>query len=90
MRLCDMEGLEQDEASASMNVSRATLQRILYLARHKIAEALCVGKAIEIGGGHYVLAEQRCACHKRCRSCRFEEPEHLGKKMDENAKLARI
>jgi len=35
----------------SKNVSRATFQRTLYQARKKIAEALCTGEAIEIGGG---------------------------------------
>ena len=73
VRLCDMEGLEQDKASASMNVSRATLQRILYEARRKIAEALCAGKVIRIGGGHYTVAEKPCVCGKRCSKCRFEE-----------------
>ncbi len=72
VRLCDLEGLEQDEAAINMNVSRATFQRTLYLARKKIAEALCAGKAIEIGGGNYELAEHRCGCRARCRHCRFE------------------
>ncbi|MEI6101040.1 MAG: DUF134 domain-containing protein [Eubacteriales bacterium] len=78
VRLCDLEGLEQDGASASMEVSRATLQRILYQARRKIAEALCTGMAIEIGGGHYMIAQQQCTCPKRCRQCRFEEEEQQG------------
>jgi len=73
VRLCDLEGLEQDEASHSMNVSRATFQRTLYQARKKIAEALCTGKGIEIGGGNYELAEHSCGCHKRCKNCRFEK-----------------
>ncbi len=73
VRLCDMEDLEQDEASISMNVSRATFQRMLYQARKKIAEALCTGKAIEIGGGNYELAEHPCGCHRRCKNCRFEK-----------------
>lgn len=73
VRLCDMEGLEQDEASISMNVSRATFQRMLYQARKKIAEALCMGKAIEIGGGNYELAEHPCGCRRRCKNCRFEK-----------------
>lgn len=72
LRLCDFEGLDQDEAATSMNVSRATLQRMLYLARRKTADALSSGKAIKIGGGNYELAEQRCGCHHRCRNCRFE------------------
>jgi predicted DNA-binding protein (UPF0251 family) len=78
VRLCDLEGLEQDEASNSMNVSRATFQRTLYQARKKIAEALCTGKGIEIGGGNYELAQHQCGCHSRCKNCRFEEqPESL-------------
>ena len=73
VRLCDLEGLEQDEASNSMNVSRATFQRTLYQARKKIAEALCIGKGIEIGGGNYELAEHQCDCPRRCKNCRFEK-----------------
>lgn len=73
VRLCDLEGLEQDAASDKMNVSRATFQRMLYSARQKISKALCTGCAIEIGGGHYVLAENRCTCHGRCKNCRFEK-----------------
>ncbi|HEX3026172.1 MAG TPA: DUF134 domain-containing protein [Clostridia bacterium] len=72
LRLCDLEGLEQDEASVRMNVSRATFQRTLYQARKKVAEALCSGKNIKIGGGNYELAEHRCGCRRACRSCRFE------------------
>lgn len=71
VRLCDLEGLEQDDAAVSMNVSRATFQRILYEARRKIAEALCGGEAIEIGGGHYELAQHPCGCRRRCGGCRF-------------------
>jgi Predicted DNA-binding proteins len=79
LRLCDLEGLEQDEASVSMNVSRATFQRMLYQARRKTADALCSGKVIEIGGGNYELAEHRCGCRRRCRSCRFEsQPQTTG------------
>lgn len=72
LRLCDLENLDQDEAAASMNVSRATLQRMLYQARNKTADALCSGKAIKIGGGNYELAEKRCGCRHRCGNCRFE------------------
>ncbi len=75
IRLCDMEGLEQDDAAGSMNVSRATFQRTLYQARKKIAEALCTGEAIEIGGGNYELAEYPCRCHRRCKNCRFDNKE---------------
>jgi Predicted DNA-binding proteins len=72
VRLCDLEGLDQEAASLSMNVSRATLQRILYQARKKVAEALCAGKTIEIVGGNYELAERPCGCRQKCANCRFE------------------
>lgn len=73
VRLCDLEGLEQDDAAISMNVSRATFQRTLYQARKEIADALCSGKAIEISGGNYELAQHPCGCHRRCKNCRFDK-----------------
>jgi len=48
MRLCDFEGLDQIEAAKKMGISQSTLQRILALARKKVAEALVEGKAIKI------------------------------------------
>lgn len=83
VRLCDLEGLEQDEAAVSMNVSRATFQRILYQARKKIAEALCSGKTIEIGGGNYVLAQHPCGCQRKCKNCRFEKQKNVCEEIHE-------
>ncbi len=40
LRLCDLEGLTQEEAGRQMDVSRGTIQRILTSARRKCAEAL--------------------------------------------------
>jgi len=48
LRLCDYKGLEQIIAAKKMKISQSTLQRILTLARKKIAEALIEGKAIKI------------------------------------------
>lgn len=48
LRLCDYKGLEQKEAAEKMNISPATLQRIITSARKKVAEALVRGKAIKI------------------------------------------
>jgi predicted DNA-binding protein (UPF0251 family) len=45
-RLCDMDGLTQEEAGVKMGVSRGTVQRILAAARLKAAMALSQGKAI--------------------------------------------
>ncbi len=46
LRLCDRDGLTQEEAGQKMGVSRGTIQRIITLARRKTAEALSEGKAI--------------------------------------------
>ena len=48
VRLCDSEGLKQEEAASKMNISQPTLFRILKNARKKIANALIKGKAIRI------------------------------------------
>ena len=71
LRLCDLEGLEQDDAAVRMNVSRGTLQRILYAARHLVADALVSGKIIEIRGGNYEVVDAHCACQRECRHCKF-------------------
>jgi predicted DNA-binding protein (UPF0251 family) len=46
LRLCDLEGMTQEEAGASMGVSRGTVQRILSRARTKCAQALVRGSAL--------------------------------------------
>ncbi len=53
LRLCDLEGFDQDKAAEQMMISRGTLQRILYGARRQMADALVHGKGIRIEGGHY-------------------------------------
>ena len=73
LRLCDLEGLEQDSAAKRMNVSRGTFQRILYAARFHTAKALCEGDTLVIEGGHYEVAKTGCACVFRCKKCRFHE-----------------
>jgi predicted DNA-binding protein (UPF0251 family) len=40
LRLCDLEGLTQEQAGEKMGVSRGTVQRILTSARRKCAETL--------------------------------------------------
>jgi predicted DNA-binding protein (UPF0251 family) len=55
VRLKDLEGLDQEEAAATMNVSQPTFHRILESAHKKIADALVRGKAIKIEGGEYVI-----------------------------------
>lgn len=46
LKLCDKEGLTQEEAGKKMGVSRGTVQRILASARRKVADALSGCKAI--------------------------------------------
>jgi len=46
LKLCDMDGLTQEEAGERMGVSRGTVQRILSSARKKVATALAECKAL--------------------------------------------
>jgi len=46
LRLCDFEGLTQEEAGIRMGVSRGTVQRIITSARKKTAQALTEGQAL--------------------------------------------
>lgn len=46
LRLCDLEGMTQEEAGIKMGVSRGTIQRIITIARRKTAEALSKGRAL--------------------------------------------
>lgn len=48
LRLCDLEGLTQEEAGELMGVSRGTVQRTVKAARAKVVEALVLGKALLI------------------------------------------
>ncbi|HFQ88660.1 MAG TPA: DUF134 domain-containing protein [Desulfobulbus sp.] len=46
LKLCDLEGMFQEQAGEKMGVSRGTVQRILTSARRKVAEALTTGAAL--------------------------------------------
>ena len=46
LRLCDGEGMTQEEAGHCMGVSRGTVQRIITVARKKTATALTTGQAL--------------------------------------------
>ena len=46
LKLCDFEGMFQEQAGEKMGVSRGTVQRILTSARRKTAEALSRGCAL--------------------------------------------
>lgn len=46
LKLCDLDDLTQEEAGTRMGVSRGTVQRMLSVARKKVATALAQGRAI--------------------------------------------
>ena len=46
LKLCDFEGLTQEQAGERMGISRGTIQRLLTGARKKVAEALVSGAAL--------------------------------------------
>lgn len=53
MRLCDVEGADQEEAGERMGVSRGTVQRLLKRGRKKVVEALIGSKALLIEKGDH-------------------------------------
>lgn len=57
IRLCDLKNLSQEEAAVKMGISRQTFGRILTEARKHIADAIVMGKALRIEGGHYQLVD---------------------------------
>jgi predicted Fe-Mo cluster-binding NifX family protein/predicted DNA-binding protein (UPF0251 family) len=59
LRLSDVEGLQQEEASHRMGVSRQTYGRILSSARRIVARAVVEGLALRIDGGSPCLMAER-------------------------------
>ncbi len=57
--LADYKGLEQEEASRLMGISRPTFSRTLSSARKAVAKALAEGSALEIDGGDFKLVEDK-------------------------------
>ncbi len=55
LRLVDFMGQAQEEAAAHMDISKATLCRVLAKARSTVAAALVQGCALRIDGGDYRL-----------------------------------
>jgi len=62
MRLKDLEGLEQEDCAQQMRISRPTFHRVLESARRKLTDALINGKAIQIEGGNFELAQRLFRC----------------------------
>jgi predicted DNA-binding protein (UPF0251 family) len=76
IRLSDLLGLSYEDAGRSMGVSRATFGRIIQRARKIVADALINGKAINVDGGNYTLAEDRRMF--LCEQCRHTWEEACG------------
>ena len=55
VRLHDLENLSQEKCAKKMVISQSTFNRLVIVARKKIAEAIVNGKAIRIEGGNYNL-----------------------------------
>ena len=62
VRLKDIESMDQVTCAIAMGVSRTTFQRILQLARTKIANALINGQIIIIKGGCYMIKNRKFEC----------------------------
>ena len=54
MRLCDSDGMQQEEAADIMGVSRGTIQRLLESGRRKTLDALVNGQAISFADAEHV------------------------------------
>lgn len=48
LRLCDLEGLDQQQAGERLGVSRGTVQRLLYAARRQLVAAILENHAIMV------------------------------------------
>jgi len=62
VRLSDLEGMQQEDAAARMQISRQTFGNILTSARRKIADALVNGKALRIEGGVIRMKQREFVC----------------------------
>lgn len=76
LRLIDLEGLNQEECAARMEVARTTVQAIYGRARTKVADFLVNARELRIEGGAYRLYgdcglkdKERCGhCHRHRRA----------------------
>lgn len=50
LRLCDLEGMDQEGAGRRMGVSRGTVQRLLKSGRETLVRVLVERRALVIGG----------------------------------------
>lgn len=74
LRLVDYENMEQESAAYKIGVSRGTLQRMLYSARHKVAEALVQSKNIIISDNSVQISEKNeCRETQFCAYCSYRD-----------------
>lgn len=64
MRLADVEGLDQREVARRMEISPATVSRLLAEGRRAVTQALCRGWALRIEGGPVEVAPQTDRCRR--------------------------
>jgi len=78
LRLADFEGLNQEEASEEMEISRSTFARLVESARKKSSQFLIQGKRLVIGGGPVHFRENLLQCHDchRIFAVRMDETLH--------------
>jgi predicted DNA-binding protein (UPF0251 family) len=62
LRLADLDRRHQVDAATQMGISRSTFQRLISEARHKVAQALVSGAALQIEGGTFRLTSARWYC----------------------------
>lgn len=62
LRLCDYQGLSQEQAAEAMKISRPTLTRILDAGRRKVAHSLVEGLSLVIKGGNVYFDEEWFRC----------------------------
>lgn len=66
LRLCDVEGLEQEAAGERLGVSRGTVQRLLYTARKQLVEAILNNQAVVINLKESEACHVDMHSHQRC------------------------
>ena len=59
MRLCDLEGKQQEEAAEQMGVSRGTIQRLLQTGRRKLLTSITEGQALSFEDADHVCIRPR-------------------------------
>ena len=69
LRLVDLEEFDQAKAAQHMEISRGTLQRLLYAAHRRVALALTTGRSIAIAENGNAVPAPGCRSFSTCRFC---------------------